>query len=92
MGFLNALKIKAEELTRKTAEETSKFVEKTKNSLAITELEDKIKKLYVTIGEQLYTANAQETEIPDFSELFSQIDEYKEKANELREENDQLKK
>ena len=92
MGFLNALKIKAEELTRKTAEETSKFVEKTKNSLAITELEDKIKKLYITIGEQLYTANAQETEIPDFSELFSQIDEYKEKVNELREENDQLKK
>ena len=91
MGFWNAVKIKAEELTKKTAQETSKFVEKTKNSIAITELNDKIKTLYAAIGEQIYIANETETEAPDFSEQFNLIREYKEQVTFLQEENDRMK-
>ncbi|MBQ7039809.1 MAG: hypothetical protein IJN39_04505 [Clostridia bacterium] len=87
MGFWNAVRIKAEELTRKTAKETSKLVEKTKNSIAITELNDKIKTLYKEIGEQLYTANEAGGDAPDFSEQFKLITEYKEQVASLEQEN-----
>lgn len=91
MGFWNAVKIKAEELTKKTAQETSKFVEKTKNSIAITELNDKIKTLYAQIGEQLYACNEANAEAPDFSEQFKIIKEYKENVVSLQEENERMK-
>lgn len=91
MGFWNVVKIKAGELTRKTTQETSKFIEKTKNSFAITELNDKIRNLYAAIGEQLYIANETDAVSPDFSEQFKIISEYKEKVALLQAENDRIK-
>lgn len=91
MGFWNVVKIKTEELSKKTAQNTSKFVEKTKNSIAITELEDNLKNLYAAIGEQLYVANKTDASVPDFTEYFSKISEYKAQIDALNEENERLK-
>ena len=91
MGFLNAVKIKAEEMTKVAAKKASCLVEIAKNSAAITELNDQIKALYRAIGEQVYVAAQTGNDTPDFSEQFRLISEYKEKVSFHQSEIDRLK-
>ena len=91
MGYFNAVKIKAKELTKVATDKASKLVEIAKNSAAITELNDELNALYKAIGEQLYVANEAGDVAPDFSEQFRIINEYKEKVAFHQSEIDRLK-
>ena len=91
MGFWDVVKIKADEYSKTAARKTNHFVEKTKHSLTLTEYEDKLKKLYVCVGEAAFQAYQSREKMPDMQNLFTQIEECNQMIDRLKAEIEALK-
>lgn len=75
----------AEKLTKVVASKTSNIVDVTKLNLSLNETESKIEKLYVKIGESIYTSHLQGTENGDeIDGICAEISELKAAADSIR--------
>lgn len=85
MAFFDSFGKKVSEAAQSAAKKSSELVEVTKINMSISSEEDKIKKHFSKIGEEIYAKYAEGNEIdPDFMEMCQEIGTIREKINDLK--------
>lgn|SRR5690554_2949681 len=85
MAFLENFGKKASDFAHAAAKKSGEIVEVTKMTVNITSEEDKIKKLYTGIGQNIYEEYCKNpNQYPEFSEQFKEIDNHNENIEKLK--------